>query len=199
MNARVHSRIGMGVLVVALAAVAGCARTAPTSPTQSADSASQAVVAPGLAPNGGLMVRRSSVTQFPLVSGTFTISNDSGDSLSGTYSGTSFVSAGSPERIALTMTISSGTGVYAGASGTLSASGLGVFTGEGPFILDVKGDAIVRGKHVPIRVNLTGTSTVSCSEDSHIIISATATGSMKKTGDVHATLVHEVGQSSCGA
>jgi hypothetical protein len=143
------------------------------------------------------MTRRGTgAVAFPILSGTFTIANDSGDSLTGTYTGTSFVSPGSPERAALNLRISGGTGAFAGATGVLGAAGAGVFTGDGAFTLDVKGDAILQPKHVPLRIALTGNSAVSCSEQS-IVVSQTATGSMKKTGDVHATFSHVVGQAGC--
>lgn len=198
MNARVHSRIGTGLLVIGLGAVMGCGRTSPVSPTSAAASVSQPVVIAGPAPaTGGAMTRRA--TGFPIVSGTFTIASDSGDGLTGTYTGTSFVSAGAPERALLNLQISGGTGAYAGASGSMGATGVGAFTGEGPLTVDLKGDALVHGKHLPLRIGLVGTSSVSCSSSSEVVVTQTATGSMKKTGDVHATFRHVVGQAGCSS
>jgi len=200
MNARVRSHFGTGLLVLGLAAVSGCGRTSPVSPSATAASGSQAAVAPDRSSTGPLIQRRSSgsVTGFQLLSGTFTIVSDSGDSVSGTYTGTSFVSTGNPEVASLTMKITGGGGMYAGATGDLTGTGIGVFTGEGSFALDIKGDATVGGKHLPLRIGLTGSSAVSCSAASRIAVTMSATGSMKRKGDVHATLSHEVGQSGCG-
>ena len=47
MNARVHSRIGTGLLVIGLGAVMGCGRTSPVSPTSAAAPVSQPVVITG--------------------------------------------------------------------------------------------------------------------------------------------------------
>ena len=196
MNARVHSRLGLGLLVFGLAAVMGCGRTSPVSPTSAAASVSQPGVIGPASASPAMTIR---ATGFPIVSGTFTIASDSGDSVTGTYTGTSFVSASAPERALLTLQISGGTGTYAGASGSMGASGVGAFTGEGAFTADIKGDALVSGKHLPLRIALAGTSSVSCSANSEIVISQTATGSMKKTGDVHATLMHVVGQAGCSS
>jgi hypothetical protein len=195
MNVRVRSRIGAGLLVFGLAAVPGCGRTSPVSPSVTAGSMPAVDL-----PSGISLANKPSGSDagFPLVSGTFAIASDSGDRISGTYSGTSDP-ASRPERASLTMRIESGSGRYAGASGTLGGNGVGAFTGEGAFTLDLKGDAIVQGKHLPIRVGLSGTAAVSCAPSTRIAVTQTATGTMKKTGDVHATLVHEVERTGCQA
>jgi len=201
MNVRVRSFVGPAVLVIGFAAAAGCGRTSPVSPTPAA--APDAALSPSTSSQS--MARRSTGTAFPILNGTFQIANDSGDGIFGRYEGTAISSTGGVDRASLTLHIDGGTGQYAGASGTLDAVGVGAFTGEGTFTLYAKGDAIVNRKHVQLKIDLTGTSVVSCAASSQIAVTQTgtgslkATGSVKNTGDVHATLTHEVGHTNCGS
>jgi hypothetical protein len=198
MHVRVHSAVGSGLLVLGLAAVVGCGRPSPVSPTAAATPASPAGIAPsnGIAAVGAVRPSGNPGETFPLVGGTFDIGNGT-DGISGTYSGTALSSSGS-DRASLTLQITGGTGVYAGASGTLSASGTGAFTGEGAFSLDVRGDAtLAGGRRVHVSINLSGTSSVSCSALDQILVTQTGAGSMGRAGRVSAPLQHEVEQTGC--
>ena len=151
MNVRVRSVVGSAVFVFGLAAAAGCGRSSPTAPSAATvvASTSSAEQAPSssMRPDGGPAVTTS-------LHGSFEIHDDSGDGVSGTYSGTA-VSSGGSERALLTMQITGGSGIYAGATGPVDASGTGAFSGEGSYSLSARGDVILPGgKHAQVTINL---------------------------------------------
>ena len=182
MNVRVHSVVGSALFVFGLTAAAGCGRSTPVSPTAAATPLPTAGLGaassqPAVRPAGASVV---TVT----LAGTFAVSNDAGDSLTGTYSGTATSSPGTTEQALLTLQITGGTGVYAGAGGTASGEGYGAFSGEGTFSLSARGDAVLgSGKHAQITLNLAGTSVATCSvETSQIVITQTGGGTMGRAG-----------------
>ncbi len=192
MNVRVRSVVGSGLLIFGLAAVVGCGRTTPVAPsaasapaTPAAQATSNRVAGPTLRPAGGSEVTFT-------VEGAFTIANNTGDSLTGTYTG-SGGSSGTRQWASLTLQITGGTGVYAGATGTIRASGIGAFSGEGGYSLDARGDAVLPGdKHAQITINLSGTSVASCSSTNQIIITQSGSGTMGRAGRVSSTFQHAV-------
>jgi hypothetical protein len=198
MTVRVHSFAGSGLLVIGLAAAIGCGGSSPASPTMPAASGAQAAASASNRTSGQASMRPAADGETFALAGTlFSISNGSGDSISGTYSGSAIFSANAPERAALTLQITAGTGTYAGAKGTVSASGTGAFADEGAFTLDARGDVVLEGgKHAQITVNLSGTSAASCATN-QILITQTGTGTMARAGRVTASFAHVVGSSGC--
>lgn len=175
--------------VVALYAVvgltAGCESPAPLSPADAVP--------------GGAVDRRTvaplAEVEFPLVSGTFSIGN--ADRITGTHSGVSTFTADGAERASLTLQVTGGTGVFAGATGSVSVTGTGAFTGEGSFSLSGSGELTVAGRRVNLVLNLRGTSAASCSPRELIAITQTGIGSMGRAGRVTGTLHHEVEGTGC--
>lgn len=200
MNVRVRSVIGSALLVFGVAAVTGCGRSSPIAPTAAASVAAGSLTLNRTSaqattrPNGGPVVTTS-------LQGTFDIHSGSGDGISGTYRGTA-VSSGGAEQAFLTMQITAGTGIYAGATGAVDASGTGAFSGEGSYTLSGRGDAVLQGsKHAQITFNTAGTSMPSCIPDTptdQFIITQTGTGTMGRVGRVSATSTHRVtGGAGC--
>lgn len=192
MNARVHSVGGSVLFLVGLAAAAGCGRSSPVSPTAAAAPVSTggldtAASQPVMRPAGGAVVTAT-------LAGTFTVSNDTGDSLTGTYSGTATSSPGTTEQALLTLQITGGTGVYAGARGTADGQGYGAFSGEGTYSLAGRGDAVLgSGKHAQITMNLAGTSAASCDIDaSQLVITQTGGGTVGRAGRSTSTFRHHL-------
>jgi hypothetical protein len=200
MKSRVHSYVGSGLVAVGLVAASGCS-AAPTSPAGVSSAAAIQTTSSSPASGSSLQsVMKKSTVQgtFPLSAGTFQIANGAGDSISGTYAGTAVFSSNGPEKAALTLQISGGTGAFAGASGTALATGTGGFADEGAFTIDARGDvAIAGGKHAQITLSLSGTSRATCSDTSQIAITQTADGNMARAGHVHGTFDHVVGNTGC--
>jgi hypothetical protein len=202
MKSRVHSYVGSGLVAVGLVAASGCS-AAPTSPAGVSSAAAIQTTSSSPASGSSLQsVMKKSTVQgtFPLSAGTFQIANGAGDSISGTYAGTAVFSSNGPEKAALTLQISGGTGAFAGASGTALATGTGGFADEGAFTIDARGDvALTGGKHAQMTFGLSGTSSVSCSATNQLTISQSGDGSMGRAGRVHGTLQHVVGNADCAS
>ena len=191
MNVRVRSVVGSALFVFGLAAAAGCGGSSPTAPSASATAAASTASAnhasppSSVRPDGGPVVTTS-------LHGSFDIHNGSGDGVSGTYSGTG-VSSGGSEQAFLSMQITGGTGIYAGATGSVDALGSGAFSGEGTYSLSARGDALLDGgKHAQITFNLSGTSAASCIPIDQFTVTQTGSGTMGRAGRVTARFQHTV-------
>ena len=175
--------------VVALYAVvgltAGCGSPPPLSPADATPGA--AVDRRSVAP--------AAEVEFPLVFGTFDIGNT--NRITGTHSGVSTFSTGGAEQASLTLQVTGGTGVFAGATGSLSVTGTGAFAGEGSFSLSGSGELTVAGRRINLVLNLRGTSAATCSPRELIAITQTGSGTMGRAGRVTGTLHHEVENTGC--
>jgi hypothetical protein len=134
---------------------------------------------------------------FGLLDGSFTLSTGDGSTLTGTYTGTA--SAPDSQSALLALSVTGGTGVFQGASGSLKGEGGGSFVGEGSFSLSLKGSVKTTQASgaIPIRGVLTGTSRASCSTDGLILLNLEATGSSPKHGALTADMHHVVSDTSC--
>lgn len=126
----------------------------------------------------------------PLSSGTITVTTRQG-TLTGTYTGEGRDSSG-----VFTVELTGGTGAYDGASGTLTGSGEGGFTGEGGFSLVLDGILTTAAGSRKLKINVKGTSTLSCPSEGPLL---TLTGSAQVTGSGSSTalLTHQVGNLGC--
>ena len=166
--------------LLAVVACAACGSQAPASPS-------------GV---GQRTARLALDASFGLTGGAFSITNDKGDRLQGTYSGVAtFTGAGESAIVELTAT--GGTGVFENATGTLAAVGKGAFADEGAFALTADGTlTLASGKRAQIGVTLRGTSLLSCVAAA-TTASQTGDGTMTRAGRVTGSLSHVVGNSSC--
>jgi hypothetical protein len=133
---------------------------------------------------------------FGLTNGAFSITNDKGDSVHGTYSGVATFTAAGAETAALTLTLEGGTGAFANATGTLAGNGIGAFADEGPFALTADGTVTLgSARRAQIGVTLRGTSVLTCALP--VTASQTGDGTMTRSGRVTGSLSHVVGNVDC--
>jgi hypothetical protein len=174
-------------LVITVAA--GCSRSAPLSPDPVIGGAG-ADASASASPLGG-----GQTAQFPILEGAFTITEESGATLTGTYTGTA---SSNGRKATLTVQVTGGTGAFQGATGALDGRGSGAFVGEGAFSLSLSGTISTNASsRAQFRTSLDGTSSVSCSATGHIVVEQVAGGSGVKTGQLSAILRHEVGNAGC--
>ena len=188
MGMTAHSLFGRAVLWAGLLSATAC--TAPTSGPQSA-------LAP-TAPAARQQAQVSTATEAnPLLAGSFTIADEEGDAIVGTYTGTSRFLGGGSQTASVTLQITSGSGKFAGVTGSFTLNGVGAFADEGSFFLNGQGEVALAGeKRSTIVLNLRGTSVATCSSQ-QVLISQTATGALGHAGRVTATLSHVVGNAGC--
>ena len=190
MKFRVHSALGSGVLFAGLLA-AGCSQ--PSALRQSA-----------LAPAASVSQFRSPAARlasvFPLAGGSFTVQNAGGDGIAGTYAGTATFGSDQREHSSLTLQVNGGSGVFAGATGSLVVTGQGAFSGEGTFVLDGSGEVrFADGRRAVLVLRVRGSSTAGCNASNQIQISQSAEGTLGRIGRVAATLSHAVENTGCSS
>lgn len=186
MRTTVHSLVGHAVLCVALLGTVSCSRSSPLAPARTPATL-----------GGPTTMESGDSVEFPLVAGSFAVVNRSGDEIAGTYAGTSRFSAAG-QRASVTLQALSGSGAFAGATGTIVMIGSGAFADEGGFSLDGAGTVTLgNGKPATIVLSLRGDSAASCSPRELIAIGQTAAGTMSRAGRVIAILSHEVENTGC--
>ena len=189
MKFKVQTGAGSAVLCAGLLLAASCSHPSSLSPAAPA----------ATAPQIGHQARISAETvAFPLLTGSFAIANRSGDGLTGIYAGTAVFSGAGVQNASLTLQIVSGSGAFAGATGTVAVTGDGAFADEGSFSLNGMGEVMLNGgRRAVVVLSLRGASLAGCSPAERIAISQTADGIMSRGGRVTATLSHEVGSTGC--
>ena len=133
------------------------------------------------------------------LTGRFTFTTESGDSLTGIYVGEASVATSGRDEAVLQMTVTGGTGIFTGASGELTGKAKGSFTGEGDFILIVSGSIATNAEPSAFRfhVPLTGSAAASCGADQRIVMILNGNGSGGTAGKVTAALSHQVSNTTC--
>ena len=189
MKLQVQTGAGSAVLCTGLLLAASCSQPSSLSP------AAPAATTPQIGNQARIFAETVS---FPLLTGSFAIANGSGDGLTGIYAGTAVFPGAGVQNASLTLQILSGSGAFAGATGTLAVTGDGAFAGEGAFSLHGTGEIMLNGgRQAVVVLGLRGTSLAGCSPAERIAISQTADGIMSRAGRVTATLSHEVGETGC--
>ncbi len=177
----------LALLIVVSACGGKSDSLSPTAPNEPASQSRNTALGPA-APE---------TSTFPLLAGSFTITDREGDRIVGTYAGASVFRAGS-QTASVTLQIASGSGKFAGVTGSFTMSGVGSFADEGPFRLSGHGEiTLADGKRANVVLKLRGDSSATCSTSERILISQTATGALGHVGRVTATLSHEVGNTGC--
>ena len=182
------SALAFGVMFAGVLAT-GCSQPMPLQPS-------------ALAPAASVSQSRSPVALltavFPLAGGSFTVQNAGGDAITGTYTGTATFGSDERERSSLTLQVTGGSGVFAGATGSLDITGRGAFSGEGTFVLDGSGEVrFADGRRAVLVLRMRGSSTAGCNASNQIQISQTAEGTLGRVGRVTATLSHAVENTGC--
>ena len=181
-------------IAVALATVIGTiACGAPSTPASasiiSPTDVARAQTAPRLVPT---IEAANPLVSVPLVSGRFTIAVGT-DALQGIYTGQASV-ADSSQSSTLDLTVTGGSGVFQGASGTLQGTGTGAFAGEGAFALFLKRFVSRPGRSndAPFRASIGGMSQVSC-VSGQIQVAMQGRDPSTKRGPASIALQHSVG------
>ena len=188
MNSRLHSLVSHAVLCAGVILVTSCSR--PSSGFQP--------TAPGALTRGPSTPGSAEGQVFPLLEGSFAIWARAGDGIVGTYAGTSTLSEAGRQRSSITLQVTGGSGVFAGATGSLVVSGTGAFADEGTVVLEGDGEVtLAGGRRAVVVFNLRGSSVASCSLTEQIAIDQSATGTMSRAGRVEARLRHVVGNTGC--
>lgn len=204
MEGRTH--IPRRVLVIAAAACIGAAGCRAQSPTAPDPAGAAAVLLPSDSPASysaktiapqPLARARTSHT-FDLLEGTVTLILADGSALLGTYRGNAVESSTGQRRATLDGTVSGGTGMLAGARGTLSGTGTGGFAGDGEFSVALRA-AIATAGGVPLdlRVTLRGVSNSTCTTTAPPRMSLVGAGTAKGYGPVTGQLEHNLGSQIC--
>jgi hypothetical protein len=191
---RISRLPGHGVLYAAVLMAVSCGGSSPVSPDLVSPMSAQATGRLRAA----VQVSSAGAT-FPLVAGSFSIENEKGDRIAGSYSGTAIYPDGTTQESTLTLQISDGSGAFARAGGTIAMRGAGAFADEGDFLLEGRGEVSVGGKRTVLNLSLRGVSTIGCSTSDRIAIFQTAAGSMSHAGRVKATLSHEIENTGCSS
>jgi hypothetical protein len=187
-------------------AMAACTRSVPTA----ADSIDVGVVTstpPSVgnitgsgafnAPTESSLDVRQPTTTVELADGTVRVTAANGDVLTASYTGRVEITPRS-STVSLDLQVTSGSGQFQGATGTLRGDGTGAFAGEGTFSLSVKGSLSLAGKTGAsnVRIDIGGTALVSC-VGGRTSIALQGDGTSNRSGNVSATLSHQVSNSSC--
>jgi hypothetical protein len=191
---RAFRPIAFATLSLLVMSAAACGHSSPAAPDPVADTNTPAASTTAIV----AAVEPPATSTFLLSAGTFTITDRKGAQLSGVYTGETSESTTSSVTT-LTLQVTGGTGALKGATGTLEGHGLGAFTGEGAFSLDISGTIATNGgkKSAKFSATLSGASRISCS-DGHVIIRQSADGSGgTKDGRLGAMMQHEVGSAGC--
>lgn len=130
---------------------------------------------------------------FSINSGVFTFTLEDG-TLTGTYEGESETGSG-PESARLSLHVSGGSGVFAGASGELAGTGRGAFSGEGGFQLTVSGTIRTNSENT-IRLKAKGQATLSCGAQGPIL-NLEGNGPAGRLGEASVRLTHAIGGGAC--
>lgn len=192
------------VSAVLCALLAGCSAQAPTAPER-VDSA--AIIGPIDAPGSSLAEAMAAVPvqagarsshTFELLEGTVTLTLADGSAIWGTYHGTATVPSSGQRRATLEGVVTAGTGLFAGARGGLSGTGIGGFAGDGEFSVALH-VAVSTGDRVThdMRVVLRGISTSTCTTTAPPRMSLNGTGTARRKASVTGHLEHNLGTQIC--
>ena len=198
---------GLSMGPVSLAVVVGlvtsaCGGTIPrerTSALFTTPSAVTSAAALGLAGEPSRTLARQVIT-YTLANGTFTFMTEHGE-LTGTYTG--FVTDPTSGRPMVTMTlqVTGGSNVFAGATGTLVGDGKGAFLTGGPFNLSLEGvvrtSAAPSGSKFLMRVVGTATLAEMCSANNRIVSRLQGEGTIPTLGRARVELESEFVETEC--
>lgn len=163
--------------------------------------APQALVGSAFAEDSARLTADRFVAEFPLMSGTFTLSlrTDTGatGTVRGTYTGTATVGIPGSAKASLDMHITQTTGAGSLITG-IRADGSGAFAGEGAFTLSMKLSSSA-AKMNNANINFRATSQISCSASNRVLVTQHATASTSGVPGLTIDMQHEVGSSECSS
>jgi len=121
-----------------------------------------------------------------------------GTSIWGTYHGTATVPSVGQSRAMLEGEVTGGTGMFAGATGSLDGTGVGGFVNDGEFSVKLYATAsTANGQSLALAVTLNGISTSTCTTTAPPRVALDGTGKVKGLGSAAAHLEHNLGVQIC--
>lgn len=180
----------------------GCGAQPPAAPDRPAPAATAGPVEalPFLAEAGAPAVpQRRARTSYTvdLLEGTISLNLSDGTTIWGTYRGTATVPSVGQSRATLEGKVTGGTGLFAGATGTLRGAGIGGFVNDGEFSVTLHALISMANGHsreVPIALN--GISTSTCTTTAPPRVALDGRGKAKGLGSA-AHLEHNLGAQIC--
>ena len=202
-----HTHITGGarsITVLLCALVAGCSAQAPTAPervgaaaiTSPTDMPASSPAAPSASVS--LQPRARTSHDYDLLEGSVTLTLADGSALWGTYHGAASIPSSGPSRASLEGEVTGGTGLFAGATGSLSGRGTGGFAGDGEFSVALRAAISTHdGGSLALRVTLKGTSTSTCTTTAPPRMALDGTGRAKGLASATGHLEHNLGTKIC--
>jgi hypothetical protein len=188
----------VGTIVVVMAA--GCSPgqlMAPSPIGSSVDASRRQAAPPSATSNLVASLNARSFDTFGLEAGVFTLTFSEGQ-ITGTYDGQAAVPSSGRANAVLDLEVTNGTGVFQGATGSLTGAGTGAFTGQGDFSLSL--DGLVSTTAQPggfsLRLKIRGSSVVA-GVSQRIRPSLVGNGQAGRFGDLTGALSHDVGNAGC--
>ncbi len=145
------------------------------------------------------MPQRKGRTSFTLdlLEGTMSLTLSDGATIWGTYRGTATVPSVGQSRATLEGEITGGTGLFAGATGTVNGAGIGGFVNDGEFSVTLYVTvSMANGDSRVVRVTLNGISTSTCTTTAPPRVALDGTGKARDRGAA-AHLEHNLGAQIC--
>jgi hypothetical protein len=182
--------------------VSGCRAASPAAPDRAAPPAVAASVAalPSLVEASATAVpqgRARTSYSVDLLEGTISLTLSDGTTIWGTYRGTATVPSMGQSRATLDGEVTGGTGLFAGATGTINGAGMGGFVNDGEFSVTLHATvSLAHGDSRVVRVALSGISTSTCTTTAPPRVALDGTGKARGRGAA-AHLEHNLGAQIC--
>ena len=194
----------LSITVLLCVSIAGCSAQAPTAPERVG---SAALIGPTEIPPPSPAATSTSVSvhaktrashSYDLLEGTITLTLPDGSALWGTYHGVASIPSSGQPRATLEGTVTGGTGLFAGAAGSLSGRGTGGFAGDGEFSVALRAAVSMRdGESLDVRATLKGTSTSTCTTTAPPRMALDGTGSVRGLAGATGHFEHNLGTKIC--
>jgi len=132
-----------------------------------------------------------------LLEGTISLNLSDGTTIWGTYRGTATVPSVGQSRATLEGKVTGGTGLFAGATGTLRGDGTGGFVNDGEFAVTLHASVSMGNGHFrEVPISLSGISTSTCTTTAPPRVALDGRGKAKGLGSA-AHLEHNLGAQIC--
>jgi hypothetical protein len=133
-----------------------------------------------------------------LLEGTISLNLSDGSTIAGTYHGSASVPSVGPSRATLEGEIVNGTGMFAGATGTIRGTGTGGFVNDGQFSVMLHAKVSTPNREpFDLSVTLSGISKSTCTTTAPPRMALDATGDAKGISRATAHLEHNLGANIC--
>ena len=126
------------------------------------------------------------------------LSLSDGSTIWGTYRGTATVPSVGQSRATLEGEVTGGTGMFAGATGSLQGAGIGGIANDGEFSMRLRATVSTADGHpLELPVGLNGISRSTCTTTAPPRVALDGTGKAKGLGIAAAHLEHNLGAQIC--